>query len=571
MTGGPEMYPAYLTLANIHSGVRMKASNNAWSCFAFLPIAKFKVNSDYQSILSVRLWHACMDKAFVKCKVAATKGHHIADPCGRLRKAFPLLAAWIDDLPEQHLISAIANNASPLSHVTTNQFGDDACHPPRHGHETLQRIYELTLRVDPWELNNFQKEAKAIGLSGINMPFWHDWRLADPFYFLVPEILHTCHKFFYDHPLQWCVNAIGSYELDQRFQSLHSRVGFRHFSKGIMHVKQMTGHEHRDIQCSLVAVIAGAVPPRFLRAIRAIIDFIYQVQSPLLTDTSISWFVDSLWEFHDEKDAIIDAGARMGSKTPIDHFNIPKLEIWHHFAASTRAMGAPIQWTADVTERLHITKVKIVFRGTNHRDFEEQCARSLDRSERVHLFDLLCSFARPDESLAAFASPPAIQDERILRSQRPTKNHFLKGFLSSTSLAAFHLNQMPTFTSLSLEQATNLYALPDFWPALGDFTNGLLYQQRRGRRVARGHPDVGFDHIRVWSHFRIQLHSVHDKQVVTPSQTVQALPPSESEGQLHGLCDAILIHAHEGTEDESVQGKSPDFLARTRYYLLISM
>jgi hypothetical protein len=419
MTGGLEMYPAYLTLANIISRVCMKASNHAWMTFAFLPIVKFIVHPDFQLILSVQLWNACMDKAFAQCKEATMNGCYMADPHGCLHWSFPLLVTWTADLPEQHLISAIANNASPLSRVTTDQFGDNTCQPPCHGHETLWLICELTQHVDPWQLNNFQKAVKAIGLSGVHLPFWCDWHMADPFHFLIPEILHMCHKFFYDHPLPWCINVIGACKFDQHFQSLHSCIGFCHFSSGITHVKQMTGREHCDIQRSIVAVIAGAVPPHFLCAIHTIVDFIYQVQLPMLTETSISWFVDALWEFHDEKDAIIEAGACMGTKgNAIEHFNIPKLEIWHHFAHSTRAMGAPVQWSADVMEQLHITEVKLTFGSTNHCNFEEQCARILDQSECVYLFNLLCSFAR-GTSLASFICPSTGSDEKIVTSRRP--------------------------------------------------------------------------------------------------------------------------------------------------------
>ncbi|KAH8987547.1 hypothetical protein EDB86DRAFT_3065710 [Lactarius hatsudake] len=474
MTGGLEMYPAYLTLANIVSEVRMKASSHAWMCFSFPRI----------------------------------------DARKRERQA---------------------TTATRIGHVD---------------------------------------KAKELSLSGVHLPFWRDWYMADPYHFLVPEILHTCHKFFYDHPLQWCINAIGALEFDSRFKSLHPRVGFHHFGNGVMHVKQMTGREHRDIQRSIVAVIAGTVPPHFLCAIRALVDFIYQVQSPLLTESAIVKFVDALQKFHDEKEAIIAAGVRMGSKGPIDHFNIPKLEILHHFACSTKMMGVPIQWTADVTECLHITEVKHPFRATNHRNFEEQCTRSLintrilDRLERVHLFDLICSFlvngnlkhenpAAAEAVLAVEQDPDtahsltATAHEMIVTSRRPTANYFLNGFVSSDSLTAFHLNKTPDVTSISISDTANLYALQDFWPALGDFTRGLSHQQCRGRRISRGHPDVGFDHIRVWFRFKIQLRSTHDRHVVVPAQTVQALPLSKKHPQ--GLCDAVLIHTHGDAGDESFQ------------------
>ncbi|KAH8991606.1 hypothetical protein EDB86DRAFT_3065127 [Lactarius hatsudake] len=558
MTGGLEMYPAYLTLANIVSKVCMKASSHAWMCFSFLPIVKFDVHSSFQSILSAHLWHACMDKAFVQCKDAAVTGYHMADPCGRSRLSFPLLAAWIADLPEQHLISAMAKSTSPLSCAVTNQFGDVFPHPPRHGQETIKLIQDLTSRVDPWMLDVFQDKAKELSLSGVHLPFWHDWYMADPYHFLVPEILHTCHKFFYDHPLQWCINAIGALEFDSRFKSLHPRVGFRHFGNGVTHVKQMTGREHRDIQRSIVAVIAGTVPPRFLCAIHALVDFIYQVQSPLLTESAIVKFVDALQKFHDEKEAIIAAGARMGSKGPIDHFNIPKLEILHHFACSTKMMGVPIQWTADVTERLHITEVKHPFRATNHRNFEEQCTRILDRLDFLANGNLKHENPAAAEAVLAVEQDPdtvhsltATTHEMIVTSRRPTANYFLNGFVSSDSLTAFHLNKTPDVASISISDAANLYALQDFWPALGDFTRGLSHQQRRGRRISRGHPDVGFDHIRVWFRFKIQLRSTHDRHVVVPAQTVQALPLSKKHPQ--GLCDAVLIHTHGDAGDESFQ------------------
>ncbi|KAH8983937.1 hypothetical protein EDB92DRAFT_1936602 [Lactarius akahatsu] len=540
MTGGLEMYPAYLSLTNIVSKVCMKASNHAWMCFCFLLIVKFRD--------------------------AAITGCFVADPHGRLRWSFPLSAAWIADLPEQHLISAVANSTSPHSLAITNQFGDV--------HLTIKLIQDLTSCVDPWKPGTFQDKAKELGLNGVHLPFWCDWYLANPFHFLMPEILHTCHKFFFDHPLQWCINAVGAFELDSHFRSLHPHVGFRHFGNGVVRVQQMTGREHCDIQRSIIAVIAGAIPPHFLHAIHALIDFIYQVQSPFLTESAISSFVDSLKEFHNEKAAITAAGARIGTKGPITHFNIPKLELWQHFACSMKMMGAPIQWTADVTERLHITEVKHPFRATNHCNFEEQCARILDRLERMKLFNFFCKFlANGDLKLSnpvvAEAALTAQQDlhlvlpptmatcEEIVMSQCPMRNYFLKGLVSSNSLAMFHLNKTPDITSISIGEAAHLYALQDFWPALGDFMSRLSHQQHRGCRVSRGCPNVGFEDIRIWFRFRIQLHSVHDQHVLLPAQTVQVLLPSQKHP--HGLCDTILIHGlgdAGDSRDESVQGEA---------------
>ena len=126
---------------------------------------------------------------------------------------------------------------------------------------------------------------------------------------LFSQHLTTCHKFFFDHVLLWCKKLLGA-ELDVHFKCHHKRTGVRHFAGGISHVKQMTDSDHHDIQHTIVTMIAGHVPGRFLCAIRALSDFIYQVQSPVYTDSSIEEMEASLREFHAHKNVIIKVGAR---------------------------------------------------------------------------------------------------------------------------------------------------------------------------------------------------------------------------------------------------------------------
>jgi hypothetical protein len=388
-TGGLHMHPLFITISNISADVRQKATAHAWSCAAFIPIPKFNVHPDFQSILHARVWHRCLDIVTASLKTTARVGKYSPDPFGQVRNMYTPLVAYTADLPEQLLISCVASSGSPVSIATTKQFGDVQPYPSRHGSATLRVINDLCKAIDPWDIPVFQAAAKAIGLNGVHFPFWRDWNLSDPSLFLVPEILHTCHKFFFDHVLLWCKVAVGRTELDRRFKSLHKRIGYRHFGGGISHVKQMTSREHRDIQRTIVAVIAGAAPPQFIRAIRAIVDFIYLAQSPRHTTTSLWAMAQALQEFHDEKSIILEVGARRGKKGAMDHFNIPKLELLQNFERAIKMMGAIMQYTADVSERLLITHCKHTFKGTNHVNFwEEQCVRILDRQEKVRLFDL---------------------------------------------------------------------------------------------------------------------------------------------------------------------------------------
>jgi hypothetical protein len=115
----------------------------------------------------------------------------------------------------------------------------------------------------------------------------------------------------------------------------------------------MTGHKHIDIQCTIVALIAGAVPPEFVCAIHALMDFFYLAQNPVHLPQSLQLMVQALSDFHIFKDTIIQAKARKGKNGTKDDFFIPKLELLQSFDGTIKKLGTLMQFSADVTERCH--------------------------------------------------------------------------------------------------------------------------------------------------------------------------------------------------------------------------
>jgi len=273
-----------------------------------MPIPTFIVNSEFQTLLRARLWHKCMDLVCSNLKVAARVGKYMVNPSARLCYCFTPLISHIADLPEQLMIACVTKNSSPVTTATHKEFGDETPHPPRNRTETYTLIQQLCNCVDPWDLIVFVREAKKLHLSGVHLPYWRNWRRSNPARFLTPEILHALHKFFFDHVLKWIKQILG-HELDVRFKSHHKRTGVRHFSGGVSHVNQMTGREHRDIQRTIVPTLWGLASPSFIRAVRAMIDFIYLAQNPLHTESSIASMTQALRDFHDNKQAILDAEA----------------------------------------------------------------------------------------------------------------------------------------------------------------------------------------------------------------------------------------------------------------------
>jgi len=365
MTGDLEMHPLFITIANIHSSVRMKATSHAWACIGYIPAPEFLTHSDFHSVLEARLWHHCLDIICSGLKVAASIGTFMIDPNNCTRYAFTPLAAYTADLPEQQMIACVAKSASPVTMAELDQFGDGVHYPPREGKITLQILYNLCAGgLDPWRLQEFLAAAKAARLNGVQLPFWRDWQFSDPSIFLVGEILHALLKLFFDHPFKWCKELLGADELDTRYRTQHKHVGVRHFKK-VSHVKQMTGRDHWDLARTIVAMIAGTAEPPFICAIRALIDFIYQAQSPTFTESSLCDMENSLSEFHRYKHAILEAGARRGKSKEMEHFWIPKLELIQSFGHTIRHVGSLIQYTVDVSERLLITHCKVPFSRTN--------------------------------------------------------------------------------------------------------------------------------------------------------------------------------------------------------------
>lgn len=227
--------------------------------------------------------------------------------------------------------------------------------PPRTGKHTLQQIANISHNVDPWDLDKFQKAAKVANLSGVHMPFWRDWIYACPSIFLAGEVLHTCFKIFADHPLKWVKEAVGADELDNRFIIQHKRVSTCHFAKGITQVKQMMGHEYRDIQHTIVASITGATSPQFVCAIHAIVEFIYLAQNPVHSPETLQSMEQAISDFHSFKGAIIEAEARKGKKGVKEDFFIPKLKLLQSFKGMVQWLGTLMQFSADTTECLLIT------------------------------------------------------------------------------------------------------------------------------------------------------------------------------------------------------------------------
>ena len=136
------------------------------------------------------------------------------------------------------------------------------------------------------------------------------------------------------------------------------------------------------MQHYIISVIADAVPPNFLIAICALMDFCYLAQAMQIDEQMCTKIDAALKEFYAHKDSIIAAGAWQGKSHVIDHWYIPKLEFLQSVVPSIRANGIALQWSADGTEHAHIEVIKNPSDFSNNRNYESQICRHLDRIEK---------------------------------------------------------------------------------------------------------------------------------------------------------------------------------------------
>ena len=570
MTGDHVAHPLLITLANIDSAIRSSSSSHALSLLALLPVPKFVgVKKGLHGILENRLMHSCLDLVSYPLKIISQRGAWLSDYVGNIRYCYTPLVACIVDTPEAAALAGVAGKTSHLTMATYKEFGDPIRHQPRTAFSILTSLETLASRFNPSDISTYTSNARGtFRLNGVDLPFWRDWyhpdgTLPNPHQIFPIEILHHLHKAFWDHDVKWIIWAVGDRELDLRFALLQPRGGYRHFPSGITSLKQVTGREHRDIQRYVLGLIPDDINARFILCVRALLDLRYLSQLQQVTEHDLHSISTALQLFHAYKQVILDLGLRVGKGGPICHFEIPKLELLQSIVPCIQWLGGLPQWSADVTEHLHIVYIKTPHENTNGCNYPPQICCNLNRQEKCRYFDLATKIqatisaepyladqaadpdwifdtqANDDEDWKlelpcisqAFGPPQATTDLFAIAAHdqlQPNPVCFPRTFATTTT--AFHLNICANLTRSTIDEISAQYAIPDLLQATRDFFSHFLRDQNTrtiaGKRGPIWNANIPFEEIRVWHSVRVQTYSQLSPNVTTP-QKLFASPPSE--------------------------------------------
>lgn len=612
-SGDLEAHPLMITLDNIDSATRRNLSNHAFLLLALLPKPKFTpgLHKDIARCLRDRILHSCLRIILKPLFYVAKHGKLMSDPRGRLRQCFTLLSMYSVDYPEAVKLAGVTYNTSPVSVADGNTLGEDSAHDPRWAKDTLASIEKIKENVDPSQLKQFAKyAAKHYNLSGVHELFWADWDQCEPSVALCFDLLHSTHKFWKDHPFKWAKAAMGVAEIDKRYKALHPRIGSRHFGKGVASLSKTGGKDHRDMQRYFLCVIDGAVPSKFVAALRAQLDYSYLAQSTEVSESDVEKIEDLLQEFHANKGIVHEKGYRT-----TEGWKIPKLELQYHIIRTLISLGCLLGLSTDISEHAHIILIKEPFRRTNHKDFFIQMVLFLDRLERLRHFDIATALknsgladklklegrdllrpqhelesdrnlnasndsAREDLDLGWLEDLETIQNLRggkrpeyrdyfeVVKTLRQTNLKDLNRIrtFQPTGFTAIHLNRDPSISSMAITDAAELFDIPDLHDSIREhfYFESLAHlesNQRRqsgpvlARRSIPAHINftLDFQKIRIWFSIKVQTRSLLEPGHANKAETIMAEPSSEGSLWPLGRHDCALFF---NDQDKPFEGRA---------------
>jgi hypothetical protein len=475
--GDKQAWPVYLTVGNISKAIRRQPSSRGSILIGYLPVTKLTCFSEgARANAQYRLFHQAMRTLLQPLIAAGRNGVLMTCADAKIRRIFPILAAYVADYPEQCLVACCNENRCPKCTVWWAERGEYKKSPLRTEESVRRTLQHRKDGDDPVE---FDLE----GLREIYSPFWADLPHTDIFLAITPDILHQLHKgVFKDHFVKWCTSLVGEEAIDARFRAMSTHPHLRHFKKGISSISQWTGKEHKEMQKVFLGVLAGIAPPRLITAARGLLDFIYYAQYQSHTTDTLHRMQEALDRFHTNKDIFIDEGIR-------EHFNISKLHSLLHYIDSIILFGSLDGFNSEHPERLHIDYAKKGYRASNKRDYVIQMTRWLQRQEAMDLraayLQWLNIRIESEEDLGVL-DPEA--DEPIEGHDDGEAEYRQQAIHANTVLAELKAEAAPSFTykiakkspfpNTSVARLTSAYGATEFVPALQVFLNNHLSHNR---------------------------------------------------------------------------------------------
>ncbi|KAF8598911.1 hypothetical protein BDV93DRAFT_450229, partial [Ceratobasidium sp. AG-I] len=358
LCGGQQAYPVYLTIGNISKSIQRKPSERATILLGYLPIDDFSDVRDetLRVRLKGQLIHDAMAILLEPLRKASKDGVEMWCADARLRRIYPIVAAFVGDYPEQNLMACTYQSSCPVCKTKQKGRADYTQQAPaRTRAGTLEALHEYFEHDNPGEL-------KELSLKPW-WPWWAGLTYVNLHASITPDLLHQLYNgVFKERIMRWLVHLMDAKTLDQHFISIPGAEGLRKFTKGVSTISQWQGRESKDMMKQIVPISIGKVPLKMSQLVRSLVDFTFLVHASSLTDKDIIEMERSLATFHQLKPMMISNGYYKSTKR---FDGIPKIHMLPHYTTSIREFGTPDGYNTEGPEHLHIYYAKDPWRASN--------------------------------------------------------------------------------------------------------------------------------------------------------------------------------------------------------------
>ena len=528
-----------MTIGNIPKEIRRKPSCRAYILLGYLPTTRLvnEPNKASRRRQLANLYHACMSLILHPLKSAGESGVFMTTGDGFTHRAHPLLACFVGDYPEQVLTTATFTGEYPICPTPRDEIGKYDRNVP----VVLRELEHVLDALDSFDEDpaGFLQACEAVGVKPIVDPFWKDLPYAHIYRSITSDTLHQLYQGIVKHVISWIVKACGATEIDVRCRRMPPNHNIHNFMKGISTLSRVTGQEH-DHMCRILLGLVIDIPlpgglsnVRLLRAVRALLDFVYLSRYPVHTDETLELLEDSLARFHDAKKIFVDLGIR-------DSFNIPKLHSMRHYMMFIQLYGTTDNFDTAYTERLHIDFAKDAYAATNHKDEFTQMAKWLERKEKMFRHEQYIKWREdgsPISSARVEWQPPGLEVDRRL-----------------------HMTKFPTIRAVPVDRLVEIYGATYFRPALARFialandpslSRAQLEAKLRSIRMP-------FRSVPVWHRIKYTRKDPVSS-ITTTADSIHVRPSAtDSHGRrVPGRFDTALVNDGMG-KDTGIEGKSFD-------------
>ena len=191
----------------------------------------------------------------------------------------------VEDYSEQVLTTCIPTGQCPTCKKPHNELGEFNPNEVSELRDLSNILGALYFFND--NPGDFLKTCKEAGIKPVIDPFRKELPYANIYWLITPNILHQLYQGVLKHLVEWVKQSCGVVEV---------------------------GQEHDQISRILLGLVIDCPQPgglsnvRLVRAVRALLDFVFLAQYPIHTNETLILLNDALERFHDNKNIFIDLG-----------------------------------------------------------------------------------------------------------------------------------------------------------------------------------------------------------------------------------------------------------------------